>query len=57
MYTICINRLKIKNTAYSRDDMDVFVINKKAWIDCMEELQVSGTLSGELCGHLAWRKE
>ena len=31
-----------------------FVINKGTWIDYMKWLQVSGTLSEEWCGHLAW---
>ena len=57
MYMTLPNRLKIKSIAHSRDDIDIFLFNKGTWIDCMEELQVSGTLSGELCGHLAWRKE
>jgi inosine/xanthosine triphosphate pyrophosphatase family protein len=26
-------------------------------IACMKEYQVSGTLSGEWCGHLAWREQ
>ena len=50
---IYINR----SIAHSRDDMDIFVINKEIWIDCMKRLQVSGTLSGEWCGHLAWREK
>jgi len=33
-----------------------FVVNKRTWIDCMKEWQVSGILSGKWCGHLAWRE-
>jgi hypothetical protein len=34
----------------------IFIINKgMAWIACMKEFQVSGTLSGEWFGHIAWR--
>ena len=57
MYMTYINRLKIKSIAHSRDDTDIFVINRKIWIDCMKELQVSETLSEKWCGHLAWRKK
>ena len=57
MYMTLRNRLKIKSIAHSRDDIDIFLFNKGTWIDCMKELQVSGTLSGEWCGHLAWRKK
>ena len=39
------NRLKIKSITHSRDDIDIFLFNKGTWIDCMKELQVSGTLS------------
>ena len=56
VYDFVNNRLKIKNIAHSRDDMDIFLVNKGRWIDCIKGLQVSGTLSGEWCGHLAWRE-
>ena len=42
-----VNRLKIQSIAHDRDDVDIFFIINKGWHG----------LSGEWCGHLAWREK